>query len=309
VTDKTFNAASAFDDLEDETLWADAPSENIRPFGTAEGVTEMAPSPQFKERCGKCQGTGRWGRYRGQCFACKGIGFKVFLTSPKARYEAREKAHDRKVANLQAWLTEHADVVAWVKRRSSGDRPFDFAVSLAASLREHGTLTDGQTAAVRRMIAKDAVRTTERAEARAQDVAAAPAVSIEPVLRAFAKASGIAQEEAAKKGGWLRNLKLRMGAFTVKPAPAHGKNPGALYVVRASDREYLGKLQDGRFQKAFVCTPVEAEAVVAACADPEAATVAFGRLTGACGVCGRRLDNHASIERGIGPICAEKMGW
>lgn len=28
-----------------------------------------------------------------------------------------------------------------------------------------------------------------------------------------------------------------------------------------------------------------------------------------CGVCGRTLTNHKSIDRGIGPICAGRMGW
>lgn len=35
----------------------------------------------------------------------------------------------------------------------------------------------------------------------------------------------------------------------------------------------------------------------------------YGREIGHCGHCGRTLTNPESIERGIGPVCAGKMGW
>lgn len=35
---------------------------------------------------------------------------------------------------------------------------------------------------------------------------------------------------------------------------------------------------------------------------------AYGRRTGECCMCGRELTNHASIDAGIGPICAGKWG-
>lgn len=33
----------------------------------------------------------------------------------------------------------------------------------------------------------------------------------------------------------------------------------------------------------------------------------YGKITGVCAMCGRKLTNEESIERGIGPICLEKM--
>lgn len=33
----------------------------------------------------------------------------------------------------------------------------------------------------------------------------------------------------------------------------------------------------------------------------------FGRMTGSCCVCARRLDNPESVEAGIGPVCGRKM--
>lgn len=43
--------------------------------------------------------------------------------------------------------------------------------------------------------------------------------------------------------------------------------------------------------------------------DPKAASLAYGRELGHCGVCGRTLTDPDSINAGIGPICAGKMGW
>lgn len=41
----------------------------------------------------------------------------------------------------------------------------------------------------------------------------------------------------------------------------------------------------------------------------EAASARYGHEIGSCGICGRTLTNDESRERGIGPVCAEKMGW
>lgn len=41
---------------------------------------------------------------------------------------------------------------------------------------------------------------------------------------------------------------------------------------------------------------------------PEA-MLRYGREIGACGHCGRTLTNDESRARGIGPVCAGKMGW
>lgn len=38
--------------------------------------------------------------------------------------------------------------------------------------------------------------------------------------------------------------------------------------------------------------------------DPQAAMAEYGRLTGTCGKCGRKLEDEESVARGIGPICA-----
>lgn len=40
-------------------------------------------------------------------------------------------------------------------------------------------------------------------------------------------------------------------------------------------------------------------------ADPKGTAVRYGRMTGTCCVCGKLLTNKASVEAGIGPICAD----
>jgi hypothetical protein len=43
--------------------------------------------------------------------------------------------------------------------------------------------------------------------------------------------------------------------------------------------------------------------------DPKAAAIAYARQSGRCALCGRTLTVPASIEAGIGPVCAKGAGW
>jgi hypothetical protein len=45
------------------------------------------------------------------------------------------------------------------------------------------------------------------------------------------------------------------------------------------------------------------------CADPAQSMAAYGKLVGKCGACGRPLEDKESVERGIGPVCAKKLGF
>jgi hypothetical protein len=126
----------------------------------------------------------------------------------------------------------------------------------------------------------------------------APTLSVEPIEQAFGKAqaAGVARP------------KLRLGEFTFSPAPAAGKNPGAIY-VKHSDGTYLGKVAGSRlFTVSSVSGAVEQE-IVAVAADPLNAAIAYGKRYGKCSVCARTLTDEASIARGIGPVCAERFGW
>lgn len=305
------NASSFLDGLEDDDMWADAPSENITPFNERVAdadLTAMPAGPQFKERCSRCGGSGKFrgytGRILGECRACQGVGFKTFRTSGADRAKARTQAATRKANAREAWAADNADVVAWVARRSTGNRPFDFAVSLSEKLAQYGSLTDGAVAAVRKMIAADAVRDAQRA---ANPAPARPVFTCEvaKVEEAF--------DRAQAKG--VKTPRLHLGAFKVAR-----QRDGSMKVTHTERREYsemygdrpewLGKIVGGVFSPGRACRPGEAQALVdgfAALADAGSLS-AFGLRTGICCCCGAELSRADSIERGMGPICASKYG-
>lgn len=64
----------------------------------------------------------------------------------------------------------------------------------------------------------------------------------------------------------------------------------------------MGKVKPGGV---YVGSAMDAIAAIAA--DPLAASAAYGRLTGTCGVCGKKLEDATSVERGIGPVCFNKF--
>lgn len=101
---------------------------------------------------------------------------------------------------------------------------------------------------------------------------------------------------------------LRADGFIFKLAPVHGSNPGAVYVTREADGEYLGKIHHGKLKigTAYQAHEVAIEHVAM---HPMDAALRYGRKTGNCAICGRHLDNAESVAAGIGPICAEKFGF
>lgn len=105
----------------------------------------------------------------------------------------------------------------------------------------------------------------------------------------------------------LKRISLRMQGFKVTPAAETSKNPGALY-VKDSGGEYLGKIIGGKFLRMDCCEPATASKVAALIADPLAAIKASGLETGNCAICGLELTDPESIARGIGPICAGRLG-
>jgi hypothetical protein len=77
--------------------------------------------------------------------------------------------------------------------------------------------------------------------------------------------------------------------------PERGKWAGYTFVsVQASDEFYPVK------------GAARAEVLKLIAADPEAASVLYGRSIGKCGRCGRTLTDSSSISAGIGPICAQR---
>lgn len=255
----------------------------------------------FEERCPRCGGSGQFGR-AGRCFKCNGSGKQVFKTSHEHRARARQSAADRHQRAVEGWTDAHPEITAWLHAKAGGT--FRIPGEMLAALEKYGSLTDPQVDLCRRLIIQDHERDTARQAQQVERTVAAPTIDVAPIERAFNKASAA-----------LRSPKLHLDSFTIKHAPATGKNPGALYVTDSTKTgpdgkpEYLGKIVGGKFLAMRSCGPERQAAVLKAAADPEAATIRYGRLTGRCGCCNRDLTDPVSVERGIGPICAEKYGW
>lgn len=199
--------------------------------------------------------------------------------------------NNHKLAKLQksidAFGAQYPKEIAWMGLNAPR---FDFAHSMCVALSKYGSLTERQLAAVQNCIERE----TERRKASEQSAVAVDVTRIE-----------VAFKNAQEKG--LKYPRLRLANLVFTPAKADGKNPGAVY-VKTGDT-YLGKIAGGKLFKSRDCTP-EAEAeILTTAADPEAAAVAYGKRFGQCSICARQLTNQESIDRGIGPICANKFGW
>ena len=158
-----------------------------------------------------------------------------------------------------------------------------FAKSLVEQFSKRGSLSENQTGAAVAMLMKVKASKAARAEA--------PTVDLSNVAEMFSKA-----HEA------IKTPKFRFEDLVISRAPDHGVNAGALYVK--IEGEYAGKVKDGKWFGSQDILP-KLEQISK---DPLSAAVAYGRRTGSCACCGRDLTRHDSIERGIGPICAERFG-
>lgn len=218
-------------------------------------------------------------------------GYNRFARTTRRSIESGLKQAEINL-KAQAWREANPDVAAWLNAKRE---TFDFAESLASALSRYGSLTPNQLAAAQRCMDRDAQRAAERIERAAN----APEADTRKIEIAFA----YAQDKGIKRP------KMVLNGYKFSLAPAHGMNAGALYVTRTEDDQYLGKIKDGRFQASRECRPEDTVAILRVTSDPHAEALAYGRRTGNCCICNRELTNHASIDAGIGPICAEKYGW
>lgn len=258
------------------------------------------PTVMFDEPCPKCRGSGSYGRVsslgHSQCTKCKGSGRLTFRTSPEYRAKGRARAAKRKAADTakaeiaaskrwKVWRDDHEVIDQWFKDNGS-----DFSQSLWNGGLKYGSLTEAQCAAVYKWIARD----DDRKEA--EKIPAAK-VNLDGLLRAF----GTAFDSGLKRPA------LIIGTLRFSRAPDNGNNPGFLYVK--SEGEYVGKINPaGDFLKGYKCTDADVATIAELGDDVLAKAVEHGRRTGNCACCGRLLTAAESVERGIGPICADRWG-
>lgn len=298
-----------FADLEDPSLLEpaiDMADDKITPEITKH---DPADSPTLQTvPCRRCNGSGRWvGGYANhvvrECRACGGTGrhapynrapLDQSLKGRERRAKARVKRNGRKREDRNAAAKIHND---WVLNDELGKFLVaaavwsKFAANLVQAHLKYGDLTEKQQAAARSM--------QEKVEARGEREADADLSSgnLDQIFKIFTK--------AIESG--LKRPALRIDDIKVSLAPAGGKNAGHLYVKL--DDDYQGKIDpDGKWFAIRDADATIGERLEEIAADPLAAAVFHGKRTGNCACCGRELTDPKSVERGIGPICADKWG-
>jgi len=300
--------------------FADFPADDLDTAPAAKIVTARQTFP-----CTSCGGSGKWTRQDRygrdvssdrKCYACRGAG--VFLTDEKTRKAHREAAWNSKAKKLENTKGGFEDQHPGLVKSLTGMTDWNsFAASLVQQFAARGTLSDNQVAAAERMIAK--TETTRAANQAAREVNKVE-VDLAPIRVMF---------EAAVRSGHKRPV-YRAEGLVISRAPDSGKNPGALY-VKDTGSTYGGKVveatyspnydgnradfahysydvknETGKVVETVTVRQSATEALNKIAADPREASATWGRRTGSCSCCGRELTKTASIEAGIGPICAEK---
>ena len=162
-----------------------------------------------------------------------------------------------------------------------------FAASLIDQIATRGSLSEKQMIAASAMLMK----IKKNKEERQSNIVS---IDLSNVKKIFDKA-----HEA------IKSPKFRVDNIVLSRAPDSGVNAGAIYVK--VDGEYAGKVTGGYFLP-FNAPEGTLEKLQEIAKDPLGSAVAYGKRTGNCSACGRDLTNHGSIEKGIGPICAERWG-
>jgi hypothetical protein len=300
--------------------------------------------PGFVEDCPKCRGTGSWAAVNGRigymndgsCSKCNGTGKLQFKTSPEARAKGRAAAKARKQRQIEEqaeafWAQCPNDVADWLK---TNRKHSDFAQSLSQAGEKWGQLTEGQTNAVRKAIAREddakaGIKEWAKHNKKEYGWLVAEdkngnefAGSLLGALKRFGNLTD------GQIGAVRRNLNkveeqrpsdldissLR-GYYAVPDGETRlkicvrkpGKNSrwhgwtfvddGAAY----GNRQTYGKqAPEGTYQGRIQ------EQLKKILENPLEAQKAYGHLTGVCGRCGRILEDEESIAAGIGPICATK---
>jgi len=212
----------------------------------------------------------------------------------------------QKVVAATEFVAQHVDVMKWIGHADQRDN--SFAKSLAAYFQRNGFLSEGQIKAVRKNLPQPVAFVADPEQAYIASQGDNPAT--------------LAMEEADLLAVDLRNvpsgmyadpltfektrLKVRIDNLVLDAEEA-GKWRGWIFVKDGAEYGHgkrYGKQRPGGMYEGDIKDTLRAIAV-----DPGAASRAYGKLVGRCGVCGRKLEDEDSVARGIGPICAGKMGW
>jgi len=323
--------SNPFAGLEDESEWSGDTS-----------VPKLEEVTLFVEDCPKCRGSGSW-RPGYPCFKCKGKGKLEFKTSAEDRRRGRKSAGkakakkaDENMAAFLEFLESAPDVRDWIIPACAEGN--SWAQSMYQGGLKYGGLTDNMVTAIRKAIARDdesaegwlawcenheGVREWLEAETSAGNEFAGSLLSkgkrygsLSDGQLACVESSLAEQSTTTLAGSGLDLGALRKGYYAVPDGDTRlklcvrrpGKNSRWLGWTFVDDggqygrRKTYGKQAPDALYKGAV-----QEQLAAILKDPNEAMVAYGKLTGTCGMCGRVLEDEDSVAAGIGPICAGKM--
>lgn len=195
------------------------------------------------------------------------------------------KQQRERIDAKNAWIEAHRDVIRWIYDNLPNN---SFAGSLVRQY-ELGPLTKGQVDAVRKILLEDVTRA-----ARALD----------EIVRAEPNGSDLDLTSIPEGFYAVPNGATRLKIKIDRPTPP-SKWSGFIFV--SDGAEYGQQKKYGRQAPGKLYTGEIKDALRAILADPKAASAAYGKLVGRCGVCGKKLEDAESVERGIGPVCARKF--
>lgn len=196
------------------------------------------------------------------------------------------------------------------------------AANTALSEFEHNLLSCARAEAIEPRLGGIAAYIIE-AYRRAQPRPQPPCLNSEGLARIFDMFKAAAKSELKRPA--IRLADEAGNHIHLSMASAASKNAGCIYVKgdrppsgrfeNYQDRPYrpeapyFGKIvPDGRFFRAGDCpSTIEVQLQMFA-ADPETIATKYGRMTGCCCFCGRRLKDERSTTVGYGPVCSEKYG-
>lgn len=173
---------------------------------------------------------------------------------------------------LAAWLAEQK----WS----------EFAVSLAEFHGRKGYLSEKQFASGTSM------RTKVEANAKAK----------EPELAT--KTTGLDLTDLPSGTYAVPGGTTRLKVSVNRPGP-NSNWSGHVFVTDGA--EYGNRKNYGRQAPGKTYVGDIADELAAIMADPYEALTAYGKITGTCGACGRKLEDETSVAEGIGPVCKGKF--
>lgn len=194
--------------------------------------------------------------------------------------------------DVEAAVQLHCDATVYAREYRGN---FDYMVEMRSKV-QNGRLSIGQARGVLNCML---------AEARRNTVAAPSELAFDGIAKML---------EAAR--AHLKFPKIRLMTsdeilIHVGLAGDMSKEPGSVTVTGQTDpytpKKFYGRIsKDGTFRGSPPATVMAILKEFAA--DPEAVATAYGRLTGNCCFCGRKLEDERSTAVGYGPVCAAHFG-